>query len=1075
MFEAQLQPFVEWKTKKGFHVIEGYTNDPQVGTTTFSIKSYIQGLYNEPDPGVEAPSFVLFVGDINQVPTWTGQAAGHVTDLYYCEYTNDDFPEIYYGRFSAQNASQLQPQIDKTLMYEQYTMPDPTYLNECVMIAGMDASFAQVHGNGQILYGTENYFNESNGLFSHTYLYPESGNNAANIRQNISDGVCYANYTAHGSPSGWANPSFTTSHIPQMTNEGNYALLVGNCCSTSEYQVGECFGEALLRAEDKGSLGYIGASNSTYWDEDYYWGVGVGPITNPPPTYSQTTLGAYDRTFHTNGEPMGDWYTTMDQMVFAGNLAVTQSGSGRTRYYWEAYCLMGDPSLMIYFAEPPAMQVTYQPLLPLGTTTFTINTDEPYSYVAISMDGILHGAMQADGNGTAEMTITPIMNTGTADIVVTSQNKEPYIGTVLVANPDGPYVLLESHSTNELAGNGNNRNEANEVIGLSITLKNWGNTDGTNITATLSTTDQYVTISDDNELCDVVPALSISTFENAFSIIIDPTIPDRHEVGFELVINDPEREIWTSEIKILLSAPEMICNEIVIDDSEEGNGNGRLDPGETADVKYILSNQGGVTAEDVQAVLMAHSSFISIADPAQAIGNISLFVTKTVVFPVTVDTKAPEGIIVPFELELTSFTYVTNEISPIKIGLIYEDFETGDLTKFNWETGGDQVWFVSYTNPFEGNYCLKSQVIDHNQTSEISLQYTSMIDDSITFYRKVSSASGDKLRFYIDSQMMDHWSGTIDGWKRASFPVSAGTHTYKWIYAKDGGGSQGSDAAWIDYINFPPPPASTIYAGQDEIICSGETFQTEAQATNYDSVLWTTSGTGTFDDDKVLNPIYTPSNNDITSGEVALSLSMTDNDGVAFDDEMLLTLTDVPGTPNTASGPDVVDLFTVFTSDYATEAVEEATGYTWLVEPSEAGMLVNRGEAVTIVWNRDWTGTAVVKVTAYNQCGESDPSVGFEITVINGTVGTEELKLTGGSLAVYPNPANSYIWVELQHFFSTVEVNLVSTLGSSVYREEITVNGQHFHKINIENLQAGIYILYIRDRTGLQTRKILIN
>jgi hypothetical protein len=294
------------------------------------------------------------------------------------------------------------------------------------------------------------------------------------------------------------------------------------------------------------------------------------------------------------------------------------------------------------------------------------------------------------------------------------------------------------------------------------------------------------------------------------------------------------------------------------------------------------------------------------------------------------------------------------------------------------------------------------------------------------------------------------------------------------VYAKDGGGSQGSDAAWIDYINLPIPVASTLYAGQDEMVCVGETFQAEAEATNYASVLWSTSGTGSFDDNEVLDPIYTPSDDDIAAGEVTLSLSMTDNDGAAFDDEMLLTFSDIPASPNTPAGPDVVDLESVFTSDYTTEAVEGATGYTWLVEPLGAGMLVSRGETGTVVWNRDWAGTAIVKVIAHNQCGESDPSAGLEVTVINGTVGTEEPVHENGSLTVYPNPAKDFVWVELKGFSTETEINLVNALGSVVFHEVTTINGSRSFKINIGNLQAGIYVLSIRDSSGLLTRKILV-
>ncbi len=495
MFETQLQPYIAWKTKKGFTVVEAYTD--VIGNTTSAIKSYLQGLYDAGTPADPAPSFVLFVGDVAQIPAWSGSTGGHVTDLRYVEYTGDYFPEVYFGRWSANNTTELQPQIDKTLQYEQYTMPDPSYLDEVVMIAGMDGSFGASHGNGQINYGTENYFNLAHGLTSHTYLYPASGSNAANIRQDISNGVSFANYTAHCSANGWADPSFSISHIASLQNQDEYCIMIGNCCSSSEFN-NNSFGEAILRAENKGAVGYIGGTNSTYWNEDYYFGVGVGTINENPPPYAETSLGNYDRSFHDHGEPWEDWYTTTYQVTFAGNLAVTESGSSLTEYYWEIYCVMGDPSLMCYYGVPDPISVTYDPLMPLGATSFTVTT-EPYAYVAISKDGVLHGAALADVVGMAIVSIIPIQDPGSADVVVTKQNGAPFIGTVMVENPTGPFISLNDFTVNDPTGNNNGEVDFGETISLDVVLENQGNADGNDVTAVLSTTDDYITLGDDNQ------------------------------------------------------------------------------------------------------------------------------------------------------------------------------------------------------------------------------------------------------------------------------------------------------------------------------------------------------------------------------------------------------------------------------------------------------------------------------------------------------------------------------------------------------------------------------------------------
>ena len=45
-YQTALQPLVDWKTRKGFEVIQAYINDPVVGNTNTSIKSFIQSFYD---------------------------------------------------------------------------------------------------------------------------------------------------------------------------------------------------------------------------------------------------------------------------------------------------------------------------------------------------------------------------------------------------------------------------------------------------------------------------------------------------------------------------------------------------------------------------------------------------------------------------------------------------------------------------------------------------------------------------------------------------------------------------------------------------------------------------------------------------------------------------------------------------------------------------------------------------------------------------------------------------------------------------------------------------------------------
>ncbi len=438
MFAGQMADFVDWKTERGFNTILAVTGTPEVGSTTSEIQSYLHGLYNNATVENPAPSFVLFVGDVEQMPTFS--ESGDATDRPYCAVDADLVPDMYYGRFSATNPSQLQAQLDKTMMYDQYTMPDPSYMTDVTMIAGVDSGYAPSHGNGQINYGTEHYFNASHGINSNTYLYPASNGAEvpAAVVQSCSDGIGFINYTAHGSQTSWADPSFSQSDINGLGNYGKYFLAVGNCCLTSTYDYGECFGETFLRAEGKGAIGYIGGSNSTYWDEDYWWGVGFHPSSEIDGTaypVADTSIGAYDGVFHENGELEHTWYVTNDALVFSGNLAVMESGSSRTTYYWNIYNLLGDPSLSTYMGIPETNNVSHIETIFMGQTSLTVDAANG-TYIGLTQNGVLVGSGTVDVSGTLDVEYTEMLTPGSpVHMVAMAQNMVPYEADIMVIVP----------------------------------------------------------------------------------------------------------------------------------------------------------------------------------------------------------------------------------------------------------------------------------------------------------------------------------------------------------------------------------------------------------------------------------------------------------------------------------------------------------------------------------------------------------------------------------------------------------------------------------------------------------------
>ncbi|HNS09968.1 MAG TPA: C25 family cysteine peptidase [Candidatus Ozemobacteraceae bacterium] len=429
-FKDALAPFVAWKTQKGFKVQVVYADQFGTGAAlTAGLKEYIHNLYNNPTADMPAPSYVLFVGDHDKIPAFKGQTNSHITDLYYAAVTPGDFlPDILTGRFSASDLSQLQPQIDKTLEYEKFQFADPSFLDDVVLVAGWDGSWARSHGWPHINYAKKYYINEEKGFRNvATYLSAGSHQNEAKIVADVAKGACYVNYTAHGSPTSWADPSFSISNIMNLGNKGKYPFVIGNCCITNKFELAQCFGEAWLRAKDAGAIGYVGGSNNTYWDEDFWWGVGLHAIVKPnndgvPPLKEKTGPGAFEALFEGNG-------TSNAGFMMAGNLAVEQSNSSRKQYYWEIYHLMGDPALKTFMGQPKAMRVSFDNEINARTTSVKVNAPAG-SYVGISANDTLLGAAFVDADGSVDVNLSSVPANGEAMVVVTAANAIPFMGKI---------------------------------------------------------------------------------------------------------------------------------------------------------------------------------------------------------------------------------------------------------------------------------------------------------------------------------------------------------------------------------------------------------------------------------------------------------------------------------------------------------------------------------------------------------------------------------------------------------------------------------------------------------------------
>ncbi len=118
-----------------------------------------------------------------------------------------------------------------------------------------------------------------------------------------------------------------------------------------------------------------------------------------------------------------------------------------------------------------------------------------------------------------------------------------------------------------------------------------------------------------------------------------------------------------------------------------------------------------------------------------------------------------------------------------------------------WITGGNGNWTPQTAVAHDGVDAARSGIVTHGQ--ETYLETTATGPKILSFWWKVSSeGNGDYLRFLLDGAevaLVPKISGTVD-WQQRSITIPAGSHALRWVYAKDGAGTTGADAGWVDQV-----------------------------------------------------------------------------------------------------------------------------------------------------------------------------------------------------------------------------------------------------------------------------------
>lgn len=785
-YMTAIAPYILWKNKSGIKTT--LVDIATIGNNPTNIKNYIANFYNNNNC-----AFVLLVGDAPQINANVTQYGP--SDQDYAMITGSDhYPDLLIGRFSATTVAHVNTIVTRTLEYERTPVAD-TYYETCVGIASnqgpgddneMDYEHEQGIGAQLIAY---NY-----NTFIELYDGSQGGGDAngdptsAMCATAINDGCGLLNYTGHGSSTSIVTTGFDNNDVNALTNSHQWPLVIIVGCVTGDFVSQTCFAEAFLRATHPVS------------------GVPTGSVANFMSTINQSWNPPMEGQDEMNAilteQYAGNIKRTFGGICVNGCLKMNDDYGSAGDEMTDTWTMFGDPSLMVRTLNPMTMTVTHPATATLGATQFTVNCSVNDANVTLYQNGVILGSGVVVGNSVT-INFPALATVDTLFVTATAYNYVPYEGHALVVPASGPYIVQASHQLTDATGNNDNIGDFSENVNFDVALNNIGQAIANGVSAVLSTTDPYVTITDANESFGNIASTSTQSQVSAYAATVANNVPDMHVATFTLTVTDAAMNTWTSTFTETLHAPVLTAGNVSVDDAS-ANGNGILDPNETVNILIPTGNSGHSTTPSCVGVLSTTSPFATINNNNLPLGTIIVNGTVNAIFSVTISNAAAIGTLVDFTYTATAGAYSVTSNYTERVSIAMEDYETNDFTQYPWVVNGQQPWFTTTDNAYDDQYCSKSGAILDNQVSSMLITLNVLSNDSIVFYKAVSSEQGyDYLNFYIDNILRAQWSG-VDNWTREAFFVTAGSHTFRWEYKKDYVYSDNMDCAWIDNVVFPP-------------------------------------------------------------------------------------------------------------------------------------------------------------------------------------------------------------------------------------------------------------------------------
>ncbi len=374
-------------------------------------------------------------------------------------------PDVYVGRFPADNALELGIMVNKTLKYEKYPFIGD-WMHQMLLAGGISDPIDIINdpdGEDESRLTTYilQHYTKSDMDFTHLWNSvsfippdPKEPLTVTSFIQKFNDGYSTVIFAGHGAPKVFEDIEHQYYNLSEAQNSGNDnmpSLVYVAACTTAPYDIIENgpqnddnIGEVLIKRNNSGAIGFIGGLRATWYLQD------------------DEELEKLNR-----GNANLFWKEFFEEKKFQQGKALYDSKISymESDYFTEktsinfeyqrknilSYCLLGDPEVDIYTDKPKEVKNSFTEKIYEGQLVsvkiYNSKSERvPYARVHLRTDDGKYRTVYADENGKAKFRV-PAEAELTYNVVITGHNLVPsYFNFETHPDNDDPEFLDSNYS-----------------------------------------------------------------------------------------------------------------------------------------------------------------------------------------------------------------------------------------------------------------------------------------------------------------------------------------------------------------------------------------------------------------------------------------------------------------------------------------------------------------------------------------------------------------------------------------------------------------------------------------------------